>query len=428
MTERPPPVVTASAAADGPGAVNAGASGGRSSLTRGAGLVTPSLTLLNVAGYVLAVAASRAFSKDAYGELSALLGALLVASVPALAVQAVVARSLALRPPAEPRGPRERALLLRAGTGGLLVALVVAAAAPALAAFLHTGVAGPLWLAAQLAPYGVLCAAMGALQGTERFGALAVVIVAQAVAKGLGVVPLLVGGDPAAVLATMAGGMLLAALLAVLLVRVGRHGPKAAHLPGARDVVGAAGGLLALLALANLDLLLARHLLPGAESGRYSAGAVLARAAFWLPQAVAVVVFARLSDEEGGRVVLRRSVLVVTALGLVEVAGSALLAAPVLRLTFGSDYASIAGIAPLWVLQGAALAVVQLLLYRSIALRDPVTGCVLAGAVVLEAAVILALRPSTSAPVITVAAVTAVLLSVGLLARSRRTPGTPAQT
>ena len=346
----------------------------RPSLARGAGLVTPALTVVNLAGYVLAVAASRAFSKDAYGELSALLGVLVVVTVPALAVQAVTARALALRPPGEQPGPRERALLVRAGVGGLAVALVAVAATPALGLFLHTGLAGPLWLAAQVAPYVVLCAAMGVLQGRERFGALALVISGQAVTKVLALVPLALGGSPADVMAALAAGTLLTAAAAVLLTERGSRGPAPAGLPGLREATAAAGSLLALLVLTNLDLLLARNLLPGAESGLYSAGAVLAKAAFWLPQAVAVVVFPRLADAEAGRLVLRRAVLVVSALGVLEVLGCLLLAEPVLRITFGSGYTSIAGIAPLWVVQGGALAVVQLLLYRAIAVRDAVPG------------------------------------------------------
>ncbi len=390
------------------------------SLARGAVLVTPALTLLNVVGYVLAAAGAHALTKSGYGELSALLGVLVVASVPALAVQAVTARSVARRPVGEPPGGRERALLLRAAGAAVVVALIAAAAAPLLAAFLHTGTAGLLLLATQLAPWVVLAAAAGLLQGAERFAALAALIAVQALAKGLGVVPLLAGGGPVAVMAALSAGLALAALVAVALVGRRLRGPAPKGLPGIREAAAAAGGLLAVLVLANLDLLLARHLLPPGESGRYGAGAVLAKAAFWLPQAIALVVFPRLSDPEPGRLVLRRAVLVVTGLGVLELVGCALVAAPVLRITFGDDYSSLAGLAPLWVVQGTALALVQLLLYRAIALGDPVPGRVVAAGVVLETVVLLVVRPTSPAPVIGLAALTAVLLTAVLLARSRR--------
>lgn len=423
MEDHPPAVVLVPTSADSAALVDPGTPDGRRSLARSGGLVAPALTLVNVIGYLLAVAASRALDADGYGELNALLGVLLVASVPALALQAVVARSVARRPARETPGPRERALLFRACATGAVVSGLAALTAPVVAAFLHVGVAGPLWVAAGLLPLAVLSAAMGLLQGAERFGALALVICAQAAGKAVGLMPLAVDGDPATVLAALALGTAVAAGLALALVSRGSSpGPRSPlQLPGVREGAAAASGLFALLALANLDLLLARNVLPGDESGRYSVGAVCAKAAFWLPQAVAVVVFPRLSEPDAGRAVLRRAVLVVVGLTLLEVAGAVLLARPVLELTFGESYGSLAPLAPLFVLQGGALSVVQLLVYRAIATRDPLPGRVLLLALPVEAAVILTVDPRSPGPVIAVATAVAVLLTVALVVRSRRT-------
>ena len=390
--------------------------------------MAPALTSVNLVGYLVTVSAARALSKDAYGELNALLGVLLVASVPALALQAVVARSVARRLSAAGEGATERAVLARAAVGGLVLTLVAAALSPVVAAFLHTGLAGPLWVATQLLPFVVLSAAMGVLQGQERFQALALVICAQAVGKALGLVPLLLSGGSASVLAALAAGTALAMLTAVALVGrrlpgglTGSRGlPTVEGLPTIRLVVVAASGLLALLVLANLDLLLARNVLSGDESGRYSAGSVLAKAAFWLPQAVAVVVVPRLSEPEVGRVLLRQAVLVVSGLGLLEVFGSLLLARRVLELTFGPTYGSLSGLAPLWVVQGATLSVVQLLVYRAIAMHDRVTSQVVGAAAILEAGVVLILQPRTPGPVIVTATVVAAALTGVLLGRSHR--------
>ncbi len=396
------------------------------SLARGGSLIAPALTLVNLVGYVLTVSASRALNQDAYGELNAYLGVLLVASVPGLALQAVVARSVATRPADEVGGARERALLVRAGALGLVVAGLTAAASPLLALFLHSSVAGPLWLAAQLAPFAVLSAAMGILQGAERFGALAAVIGIQAVGKAVGLLPLLLGGGPAAVLAALGAGTVLTMAAALVLVGGGVRA-TVAGLPGPAEALRAAAGLLTLLVLANLDVLLARNVLSGDESGRYSVGAVLAKAAFWLPQAVAVVVFPRLSHPEAGRLLLRKAVLVVAGLSGLELVGCLLLARPVLEITFGTAYGSLAPIAPLWVLQGGALSVVQLLVYRAIATHDVATSWVVGAVAVVEAVVVLVVRPSTPAPVIGVAAALAVALVTGLLLRSRQASPVPAQ-
>jgi len=270
----------------------------------------------------------------------------------------------------------------------------------------------------------------GLLQGAERFGALAALIGLQSVGKAVALVPLLLGAGPATVLAALAGGTALVAGAGLLVVGTGRPGPRPAFLPGPREVALAAGGLLGLLALANLDLLLARNLLTGAESGRYAVGSVLAKVAFWLPQAVAVVALPRLTDPDGGRRLLRSALGVVAGLGALELAGAALLARPVLVTVFGTEYGSLAGLAPLFVLQGAALATVQLVLYRSIALGHGTTGRLVAAAGLVEVLVLLAVRPDAVGSVVLVAACTAVGLAVvAVLAEehaARRRPGDPA--
>jgi O-antigen/teichoic acid export membrane protein len=420
VEDHPPAVVLVPTSADSAALVDPGTEQGRRSLARGGGLIAPALTLVNLIGYLIAVVASRALGQDEYGQLNALLGVLLVASVPALALQAVVARAIARRPAGEEPGRRERVLLVRSVLVGAVVSGAAAAVAPLLAAFLHLDVDGPLWVAVGLLPLVVLSAAMGVLQGAERFGALALVICGQALGKVVGLLPLLGDGGPAEVLAALAAGTALSAVLSLALVGRGAPGALPEGLPTVRETAAAAAGLFALLALANLDLLLARNVLPGDESGRYSAGAVCAKAAFWLPQVVAVVVFPRLSEPDAGRAVLRRAVLVVAGLAVVEVAGALLLARPVLELTFGEAYGSLAPLAPLFVVQGATLAVVQLLVYRAIATRDSVPGRLVLLAAVVEGAVVLVVRPDSLSAVAGVAAATALVLVTVLLARSRR--------
>jgi O-antigen/teichoic acid export membrane protein len=395
----------------------------RPSLVRGGSLVAPALTLLNLVGYVLTVGAARVFDHDAYGRLNAFLGVLLVASVPALGVQTVVARSLAQAPKDEPRGARERALLRRATQVGLVASGATALAAPLLAVFLHTSVAGPLWVSAQIAPLTVLSAALGVVQGRERFRALAALIGVQAGGKLVGLVPLVAGGSVTDLLAALAFGTTLAAAIGLAAVGRGNSAPLRFPLPSLGDLGLAATGLLTVLVLANLDVLLARNLLSGDQAGRYSAGAVLAKVAFWLPQAVAVVIFPRLADPSSGRDLLRKAVLFVAAMGALEVAGCLLLAGPVLELTFGASYRSLSGVAWLWVVQGVGLSIVQLLVYRAIATGDTVTGRFVAGAAALEAIVLLAVSPTTPTGVISLATGIVVALTALLLTRRSVAPG-----
>lgn len=442
--EHAPAVALLPASAEGPAVVDPGDArerGGLASLARSGSLVAPAMMVANLSGYLLAVVASHALAPEGYGELSALLGVLLVASVPALALQAVVARSVARRPPGEPAGARERAALVLSARLGLGLGLAGAALAPLVGAFLHTGLAGPLWLAAGLLPLAVLSAAQGLLQGDERFGALAVLLCAQAAARVVGLVPLLLGGGAGSVLAGLALGSALCATAVLVVGRLASPArtrattsrsarqqaaavaPALPGLPTVRSTAQACGGLLALLLLSNLDLLLARHRLPGDASGAYAVGAVLTKAAFWLPQAVSVVAFPRLADPRAGARVLRSAVLVVAALGASAAVGALLLARPFLTTAFGEQYAPLASRAPLFVVQGAALALVQLLVYRGIALRRGSATAWVLGAVVVEAVVLLLLPAPGLGQVVAVAAATAVALAlvvvVPALVRSR---------
>src|SRR4051794_33149327 len=94
----------------------------RASLARGGSLVAPALMLVNVSAYVVTVAAARVLSKDSYGSLVGLLGVLLVGCVPGIAMQAVVARTVAAHRSSTAALMR-RSLLLGLAASGLAAAV-----------------------------------------------------------------------------------------------------------------------------------------------------------------------------------------------------------------------------------------------------------------------------------------------------------------
>ena len=87
---------------------------------------------------------------------------------------------------------------------------------------------------------------------------------------------------------------------------------------GTRDYLIEAGhaahALIALYALTNLDVLLARAQLTAFDAGLYAAGALVARAVFFLPQAILVAAFPRIVA--GARNAQRQAVAAVAVLGL----------------------------------------------------------------------------------------------------------------
>jgi O-antigen/teichoic acid export membrane protein len=376
----------------------------------------------NLLQYALQLVASRALAPSAFGAFGALLGLGVVGSVPMLALQTVAARHVALRAADPAARAREVARLLAAAQRlALLLSAACLLVSPLAAAFLHVPVVAAALLAVSLGPLALAGTAQGVLQGRERFGALAQLFLAvSALRVAGGVAGLLVSPTVTGGMAGTAVGALLAALVARAVVAAeratGEHGEEPPGFP--RELRQAVTGVLALLVLGSTDLLLARHLMPGATSGRYAAGALVARGCFWGPQFVAVLVVPRVSA--GQQRVLRQALGVVAALGALEVAVA--LAAPpaALELAFGDGYGPLAGRVALFALAGALLAVLQLLLQTGIAAGGSSVGRWAWAAVAAEAGAALLLRPGLTGMVTLSVAVIAAAVAGSLLTGLRR--------
>jgi hypothetical protein len=443
------------------------ATASRRSLPRDALVLAVAMAVANATNYGFSLAMAFLLGPAAYGALGALLALVLVGSVPGVALQAVVARRTALLrqeagQDAAATWQWTRWLVERAGVA---LAAVTVLAAPGLVAFLHLDSAVPvLWLALALAPTPLLFAVQGLLQGRERFGALAVVMVAGAAAKlAAGLALVAAGFGVAGALAGVAAGGALAALAGLRLARPGaprpvppqarpgasqpaphagsalrpdqparrgqRPGPEGAGVRDLwREVGGATVGLLGLFLLANLDVLLARHYLDATASGLYALGAVVAKVAFWGPQFVATLVFTRLVVAADPRRLLGWSALLVAGFGGLLTA--ALAAAVPLGLdvpVLGQGYAGLGPLLPLFAALGTGLALVQLLLFEGIATRDRRMGRAVAGALAAEAALVAVAMHGSVAQVVTAAlAVVAALVVAGWwLLRRRLAPRAP---
>jgi O-antigen/teichoic acid export membrane protein len=394
------------------------------SLRRDALVLAAGMGVANAGNYAFNVVMAFLLGPEAYGALAALLALVLVGSVPGLALQAVVARRTTLAGSGRAGGawPGAGWLVGRAGLGLVLLTVLIG---PGLVLFLHLDSAVPvLWLALALAPTPLLFAVQGLLQGRERFGALAAVMVAGAAVKlaaGLALVAL--GFGVSGAMAGVAAGGLLAALAGLRLAAPGSTGnpggvdnpplpssrsatlPVGAPPPGAavagradtlpdgvgwwREVGTATTGLLGLFLLANVDVLLARHYLDRAAAGRYALGAVVAKIAFWAPQFVVTVIFPRLVGAADPRRLMGGSALLIAGFGgllagVLALADRVGLVVPVL----GGGYAGLGPLLPLFAALGTALALVQLLLFEGIATRDRRMGRAVAVALVAEVALV----------------------------------------
>ena len=370
----------------------------------GAGAVTAGSMLANIAAYLLHLPASRWLGPEGYGAFAALLSAQLLVAVPSLALQAVVARELV-------RGVAPETLRSLGRRVALLVALVAALAVVPVSLLLDTSVAAT---AAALAPGPVLCllaTEQGLLQGSERFRALGAVLACEGAGKVIPAVAVLAaGGGVGTALAAGAIGVAAAWLVAARIVAgrggvgrggVGGHsveghdtsarvvGPAS---PGVTAVLAAGQVQLVMMALTSVDLLLARALLSPEDAGRYALGAVAAKAAFWLPQAVGTVLYPRMADPAGHRGAVRSAVGVLLGIGTLVVIGDAV-AAPLVPVIVGPDYQPVAGLLWAFAALGVTLSVLQAFLLATIATdRTVEAGIAWCGLVLTAVAVWLAPR------------------------------------
>lgn len=374
-------------------------------LIRSGAAVGVAMALANALQYVLQLVASRQLAPSAFGGFGALLGLGVVGAVPMLALQNVAARHVARVGGDEDARRAQATRLLR--TAARTAAAMTAAglvAAPLVSGFLHVPLTAGLWLALSLGPLALAGAAQGVLQGRQRFGALAALLLGVSLLRVAGgVVGLVLSPTATYGVAGTALGAAAAGALALAAVRSETGGDPS---PGGYggELAAAANGVLALLALAGADLLLARHVLGGAASGRYAAGSLVARGCFWLPQFVAVLAVPRLASGEAALV--RRAAALVVGFGVVEAVGALLVPASVVRLVLGPAYGSLAHVLALFAALGGCLAVLQLLLLAGIARGGRTLAPLLWGAVALEAVLVLALRPGPTGVVVTALACT----------------------
>lgn len=398
-----------------------GSTGARAWAARGpagsAAAVTAASFGANLLSYLVLLVAVHALSSSSYGQLVVLLNVLLVGTVPSFAVQTVVARRVAT---GETAGTARATVVVALAASGLLVLL-----SPALSAFLHLSGSGDLLLVAAALP-GVTALGMyqGILQGQRRFTELGTVLALAAVGRsGCGLVGLVVGRDSSmTLLGTLVGVTACAAVVGARLRGVLVAGPPGAPL---REIGHALHAHGTFWFLSTLDLLLARHVLPSHLAAVYATGSVVTRAAIWLPQSVATLVFPHLTDAERHIRTLRRAVAVVAGAGAVVIAATAAFPSLVAKVVGGGRYPELVPSCWLFATLGASLALLQLGMVAGLALRRTRQTVVLWAAVAADTVLVLGGIShktvggvaGTVALVTVVAAFASVLLGTGRLPR-----------
>ncbi|MCC3327580.1 polysaccharide biosynthesis protein [Nocardia abscessus] len=377
----------------------------------------------NVAGYLLQLLAGRWLGVTGYSEFASLLAVQLLCAVPALALQNVVARELV-------RGAGTAALRGLQWRCAVIVAAVAAVLVPLVALTLNVGVAATAAALGAAPALVLLSGEQGVLQGGKRFRALGVVLGSAGIARVTpALVVLALGGGATLALWAAACGIAAAALLARLVAGAQSARARAvvdpgeiAAAPGVLPVLRAAQVQAALMALSSADLIVVRIVLEDVDASRYALGTIATKIAFWLPQAVGVVLYPRMAQPTQSASAIRAALAVLSGIGLIAVLGAAL-AAPVAPLLAGEDYAPIQGLLWVFALHGALLAVLQGAVLSAIAVDRTSLALVTWLGLAVEVTLMLSLARSIPALIITavsVAATTTVLVAVVVLRAADR--------
>lgn len=384
----------------------------RHSLLGSSLVVAVGLAVGQVLAYAVNVAGARLLGPEGYSVLGSLLAVLLIGAVVGQAVQAVVARRLALGGSLDD--------LEHVGTRA---ALVVTAAAlvlsPLLAAVLHVPWPPLLLVALTAAPLTLIGIGQGVAQGQRRFGVLAGQYAISALLRtGATLAVLVVHGGITGIMAAGLVGAVLGAVVVARMAGVPLVGAGAVERALAVETARAAHALVAMFVFTSIDVLLARALLDPGEAGRYAAGTIITKIAFWLPQAVTVAVFPSLAAS-GGRG-LRAALGLVAGLGGLVVVGAWALGGWAVPLVIGAQYDVVAHSAAVFALAGTMQSVAYLVLYDRLAADDPRAALLVWGGVALLAVLVATVGRASPVDVSwCVVAAASALAAAGMLLRSR---------
>lgn len=359
----------------------------RGSTVNAVGAVAIGSMVANVCMYLVhLLAGGRFLTTDEYGEFAVLLSAMLVLGVPALALQAVIAREVVL-------GRSERRLRTVTVQTTALVVVLAAVAVPVVAALARASVATTAAALSAAPLLALIAAGQGMVQGRRAFRALAWLLGVVGILRALPVIGVLaLGAGPAGALlaGTIGAGASVAVVwLGVWMTRVDRLHPRSEPTTSldARSVLRASQVQLVLIVASSIDLLLSRTALGADDAGVYALGAIATKVAFWLPQAIGVVFYPRLADPAQSGDSLRQAVTVVAGIGVVLTVAAGL-AGPLVPLVVGDDYRALVPILWLFAYTGAVLSVLQVTLLSAIA-RDHTLVALLTWAVVAAEVVVI---------------------------------------
>jgi O-antigen/teichoic acid export membrane protein len=373
----------------------------------------------NGSAYLLSMISARILNQADFGALGALLGLLVIIATLGISTQALTARRVSTATGAARADVEGQAIRLSIFVGFAIIAGAIIAAWP-ISVIFSIPIVAVLTGISSLAFVVVGSAAMGIAQGREEHVKLSFAFIANGMGRALGgIIGVVVFQSVTGVGIGVLIGCAVGAIISYRLICPGTFSHKL------RDGIGVEFGhvahaLIVLFTLTNIDVLLARIFLTEDLSGEYSVGVLLAKIAFFLPNAIIIVLFPKMSGGDTTRAVYIATGLT-AVMGLFITSVSLFAGDLVIRILGGAQYTELGSEAWLFALEGSAFALVQVLLYARLAAQDRRAVLAVWGALVLLTVIVAGWRHDTVAEIVTtVVGVSLVLAVVGLLLDRRK--------
>jgi O-antigen/teichoic acid export membrane protein len=326
----------------------------------GAGLAVP-----QVLAYAASVIAARLLVPAEFGAFGAMQGITQIGTPIGLAIQAVVARRLVKN------SQNKHHDLLKFGLEvSIAVMILTLLVSFPLSSIFHIDYLVLVLTIGAVAPFVFISTQLGIAQGKELYLKVAGIYIVFGIGRSISaIVGLLIYPELISVGIGFFGGTLLSVIFAhYVLGNSNKFWKTVRAEKGVSELYKAAQALIALYVLVNIDVLLARIVLSPAQSGVYTVGMLVAKIAFFMPQAITVVLFPKMGKNDSSA--LRLAVLGTTLIGSAYVGFCYFASEFVVNAIGGSGYSELYSEVWMFALEGSLFAILQVLLYGRIARED----------------------------------------------------------
>ena len=326
----------------------------------GAGLAVP-----QVLAYAASVIAARLLVPAEFGAFGAMQGITQIGTPIGLAIQAIAARRLVKN------SANKHHDLLKFGLEvSIAVMLATLLISFPLSSIFNIDYLVLVLTIGAIAPFVFISTQLGIAQGKEFYLKLAGIYIVFGIGRSVSaIIGLFISPELISVGIGFFGGTLLSAIVAHFILGNSNKFWKADRAEkSVKELWKATQALFALYVLVNIDVLLARVVLTPEESGIYTVGMLVAKIAFFMPQAITIVLFPKMGKNDSSA--LRLAVLGTSLIGAIYIGVTYFASEFVVNAIGGSGYSELYSEVWFFAIEGSLFAVLQVLLYGRIARED----------------------------------------------------------